>query len=140
MSDIKNKIFEAIKDRQLISLATVGQDNRPRVRYVMGQGDETLTLRLVTFIGSRKATHIKGNPEVHVVCGVATPETAKHYVQIEAKAEISTDAELKKQLWHDELSHYFSGADDPNMCVVIVKPYRIEYQTMATMQPEVWEA
>ena len=35
---------------------------------------------------------------------------------------------------------YFSGPDDPNYFVVIVKPYRIELMQMTKMIPQVWEA
>ncbi len=35
---------------------------------------------------------------------------------------------------------YFSGPDDPNYFVVIVKPYRIELMQMTEMIPQVWEA
>jgi general stress protein 26 len=48
--------------------------------------------------------------------------------------------EERHRLWRDELKTYFSGTDDPNYCIGIVKPYRIEYYTMTEMAPQVWEA
>jgi general stress protein 26 len=38
------------------------------------------------------------------------------------------------------LKEYLSGPDDPNYCIVIVKPYRIELMGMTEMIPQVWEA
>lgn len=41
--------------------------------------------------------------------------------------------------WNDNLKAYFSGPDVPSTCVVIVKPYRIEYMGEGSMAPKVWE-
>jgi general stress protein 26 len=71
---------------------------------------------------------------------VTNPQTAEAYVQIQGRAEVSRDEAERKAYWKDELKTYFSGPDDPNYSVVIVRPYRIELQTMASMEPEVWEA
>ncbi len=54
-------------------------------------------------------------------------------------AEVSTDRVELDAFWFDELNNYFSGPDDPNYCVVIVKPSSIEIGTMGVMTPEVWE-
>lgn len=37
------------------------------------------------------------------------------------------------------LKSIFSGADDPNYAVVVIKPYRIELWTPPGMEPEVLE-
>ena len=38
------------------------------------------------------------------------------------------------------MSDIFEGPDDPNYGVIIVKPYRIEYCTPGSFEPEVWAA
>lgn len=38
------------------------------------------------------------------------------------------------------LQNIFSGPDDPNYAVCKITPYRIEYQSMSMVPPEVWEA
>lgn len=42
-------------------------------------------------------------------------------------------------MWTDSLNHYFTGPDDPDYCVGIIEPTRIELFTTA-QTPEVWEA
>ena len=138
MSDLKTKIFDVMATPQLMSFATLTEDGRPWVRYVIGIADESLTIRFSTFLTSRKVAQVKKNNEVHIVCGVSNIETAKHYIQIEGKAEITRDEQERKRFWNDELKAYFSGPDDPNYCICIVKPYRIEYYSMGMMEPEVW--
>jgi general stress protein 26 len=76
---------------------------------------------------------------VHISLGASDLETAKHWLQVEGIAEISTDKTERQSFWFDELTNYFTGPDDPNYCVVIVKPSRIELGTMGNMTPEVWE-
>jgi general stress protein 26 len=139
MSDLKERIFRVIEEPTLMSFATVTPDRRPWVRYVMGVGNEDLTIRFTTFLNSRKVAHIRANPEVHISCGVTSPETAERYLQIEGRAEVSTDPLVREEMWKDYLIAYFSGADDPSYCVVIVRPHRIEYVTMTGHSPEVWE-
>jgi general stress protein 26 len=106
----------------------------------MVTADEDLTLRIATFSGSRKVAHIRKNPEVHLTVGASSLSETTRYLQIQALATVRTDADERHLLWNDNLTAYFSGPDDPNFVVLIVKPYRIEYQTMQSMTPEVWEA
>ena len=42
--------------------------------------------------------------------------------------------------WFDDLNNYFSGPEDPNYCVVIIKPSKIELGTMGSVEPEIWKS
>ena len=64
---------------------------------------------------------------------------AKAYLQIQGKAEISTDKAEQKAFWHDTLKRYFKGPDDPNYGIIIVKSYCIELYTIGSFKPEVWK-
>jgi general stress protein 26 len=142
MDELKEKILAAIKIPQLMPLATVTEDGKPWVRYVMGSGADDLTIRFVTSLQTRKVAQMKNNPEVHLTCGATSSslQETEHYLQISGKAEVTTDEAERNLCWNDHLKAYFSGPDDPAYCVVIVKPYRIEYCTMTEMVPKVWEA
>jgi len=140
MDDLRAKIHDLIKERQLMPVATITEEGTPWVRYVTASGDEDLTIRFVTSLRSRKVAHIRSNPAVHLVCGAKTLESTENYLQIAGRAEISTDEKERRRLWNDNLKSYFSGPDDPNYCVVIVKPYWIELMGMTEMVPLVWEA
>ncbi|MCU0611902.1 MAG: pyridoxamine 5'-phosphate oxidase family protein [Candidatus Eisenbacteria bacterium] len=140
MSDLTSRIREKLAAPQMINLATVTEVGTPWVRYVMAVTDDDLTMRVATFLGSRKVAQINQNPEVHASCGVTSLSEASDYLQIQARATVSTDEAERCHVWNDGLKAYFRGPDDPNLAVLVLKPYRIELQTMASMTPEVWES
>ena len=140
MSDLKQRIFKAAKDFQLINFATITEDGRPWVRYVVGKADKQLIFRFCSSIDTRKIRQIRKNPKVHISLGAKDLETANHWLQVEGRAEVSTDKKERASFWFDDLKNYFSGPDDPDYCIVIVRPSRIEFWTMESMEPEVWLA
>ena len=52
---------------------------------------------------------------------------------------MTRDEAVRRGVWNDHLKADFEGPDDPNYAIVIVRPYRIEYWGMGSMEPEVWE-
>jgi general stress protein 26 len=140
MSELERKIQAKMKTPQLSALATITEDGKPWVRYVTPMMDENLTIWVATFAGSRKVTHIKKNPEVHLTVGVTSMDTAESYLQVQGRAEVLTDATTKNAVWGDHLKGIFTGPDDPNYNVIKITPYRIEYQGMEMVPPEIWEA
>lgn len=137
--DLKEKIFNVAKDLQLSNCATITEEGKPWVRYVMGKADQELTFRFCTHIASRKVSQLKKNPNIHISLGVTDVSRATQWVQIQGAAEIVTDKAERHTFWYDMLKNIFTGPDDPNYVVVIVRPSRIELGTMGSMTPEVWE-
>ena len=109
----------------LFSLATVGEDGRPKVRIVRGTIDEGFTLRCPTFANTAKVRHIRACGEVHVTCGNTATDRPGSYFQIEGHATISSEAEDRHALWSDRLRKWFDSPDDPRYVVVVIQPYRI---------------
>ncbi len=140
MSELKAKILAKMSQPTLASFATLTEDGKPWVRYVTPWADHNLVIRFATFNGSRKAAQVKKNPEVHLTLGVTDPMSAQSYVQIQGKPLIKTDQASRQAVWFDQLKAYFQGPDDPNLAVVEITPYHIEYMSMGSLQPEVWEA
>ena len=138
MSDLKKRILDLMSTPQMVSFATVTEDGAPWARYVVGATDPELRFVFCTFIGSRKVAQIKTDPRVHIVAGGQGLEDTRTYLQYAGTAEVTRDAEIRHRLWHDQLRAYFEGPDDPNYCVVIVTPTRIEVMGMTGMDPEVW--
>ncbi|MGC2062564.1 MAG: pyridoxamine 5'-phosphate oxidase family protein [Thermodesulfovibrionales bacterium] len=138
MSDLQQKIYDAGKDLQLLNFATITEEGRPWVRYVVGMADKDLVFRFCTHQGSKKIEEIRKNRNVHISLGAENLESAKHWLQVAGTAEVSTEKAERDSFWFDALKNYFSGPDDPNYCIVIVKPTRIEFGTMGNMEPEVW--
>ncbi len=140
MNDLKQRIYDAAKEMQLINVATVTEDGAPWVRYVMGKAGEDLTFRFCTHLDSRKVKHIENNPRVHISLGVSSLETAQHWLQVQGTAEVSVDAAERNSFWFDDLKNYFESKDDPNYCIVIIRPLNIEFGSMGNMTPEIWES
>jgi len=140
MSVLSQKIYELLSQPALVELATVTEDGKPWVRYVMAVMDESMTIRFATFVGARKVAHIKNNPEVHITAGVSDPTKDTNYIQVQGTAELVTDQAERHGFWIPILKGVFSGPDDPNYGVIIVKPYRIEYCSAGILEPEIWEA
>lgn len=137
---LMDKILAKFEEPEVLgALATVTEDGKPWVRYLMlSCNKDDLTLWTRTFANSRKVSHIRTHPHVHVTLGVRDLPTAVDWLQIEGEAEVMTDSETRHRMWDEHQAAYFSGPDDPNFAVIKVTPYRIEYQTMTSMVPEVW--
>ena len=139
MEEIRNKIMSVIGKPFLASLATLTGDGKPWVRYVYAVGSDDMTIRFSTFLNARKAGQIAENPEVHMTGGVIDPMNWTNYLQIQGKAELTTDQAEKDAFWNDEIAQIFDGPDDPKYAIVIVRPYRIEINSHGSFIPEIWE-
>jgi general stress protein 26 len=137
MNDLKQRIFDLAKNFQLINFATISEDEKPRVRYVIGKADPTLTLRFSTHLDSAKIRQLRNNRNVFITMG-ATSMRSQTWLQIEGTAEISTTDADRQAFWFDELNAHFTGLDDPMYCIVIIKPSKIQLASMENATPEVW--
>ena len=100
MNDMEAKIFEVIKNPQLMALATLNEEGKPWVRYVVGTAAEDFSIRLATSVQTRKCKQIQKNPEAHMICGANSLESMSPYVQIAGLATINTDKEERHRLWN----------------------------------------
>ena len=138
MSDVKTKIQGLLAGPQLASFATVTEEGRPWVRYVVVVADGAFNLRFATYLESRKVAHIEKNPSVHLTIG-GSMESEGPYLQIEGTARVTTDQEERNACWNEMLAKYFQGPEDPNYAIVITEATRIEYWSFESMEPLVWE-
>ena len=140
MSELKERILAIIRQPVLCGFASITEDGKPWVRYVMAIGSDKMDIRSASFVGARKVAQIQKNPEVHLTCGVTDPTKMTPYLQIQGRARCATDEAERHGFWSDMLKPIFSGPDDPNYGVVVVTPYRIEYCTPEKHEPEVWSS
>ena len=140
MSDLKERIGSILQQPQLTGLATITDDGKPWVRYVMTVADEKLLIRCATFVTARKVKQIEKNPEVHLTCGITNPEEMAPYVQIQATAQLDTSKDARHGFWTEMLAPIFDGPDDPKYGVLVMTPYRIEFCTPGSHEPEIWTA
>lgn len=140
MSDLKARIYELAKEFQVMNLATITEDGKPRVRYVAGFANADLVFRFCTNVNSSKVKQMRKNPNVHLTLGAKEVMTTKNWLQVEGRAEVSTAQKERDAMWSDGLKAFFKGPDDPNFSVVIITPSKIELGSMASTGMEVWEA
>ena len=140
MSELKERIYAILKEPQLAGLATITDDGKPWVRYVMTLASEDLTIRCATFVKARKVRQIEKNPEVHLTCGITNPAEMAPYLQIQGRATLNTSAEARHGFWTDMLAQIFDGPDDRKYGVLEMTPYRIEFCSVGSHEPEVWTA
>lgn len=140
MINLKDRILAVFDGRPTLScLATLTAEGRPWVRYVVTQASDDMTFRCTSFIQARKVDQIARNPEVHLTCGIADPmRFGDPYLQIQGRAEFSTDLDERHAFWSDRLKVLFDGPDDPRYGIVIVRASRIEY-TQVGKPVDVWK-
>ena len=145
-ADVKTRIYKILTGSPagIASLATITKDGKPWVRIVQFTADEDLNIRIGTDKNSRKVSQIKQNPNVHICFYDQSTEGEIEYVQIQGKAEVSEDPELKKSTWGPMGYLYSTGPEDPNSVIITVKPSRAEIWNIADLKKEskpvaVWE-
>jgi general stress protein 26 len=135
--DLKGKILDVIKKYPVGSVATI-RDGKPWVRYMAMQPGDDLALYSTSFANARKVAQINKDHNVHVAFGADPKDWGLPYVNVEGRAEVLTDLPTKKKCWHDMLSQFFEGPEDPNYVVVKVVPETIEFTAPGAHRPEIY--
>lgn len=139
MNDIRQRILSITRPAHLASLATISEDGKPWVRYVIPRCAEDLTIRIATRVNARKIAQIQKNPEVHLTCGVSDPRNVETFLQIQGRAEFTTDQVERESFWDPHLENIFEGPNDPKYGIIRITPYRIEVWKEGSHEPDVWE-
>ncbi len=140
MKDIREQILAIAGPAHLAALATLTEDGKPWVRYVIPRADQDLTFRVATRVSARKVAQIQENPEVHLTCGVTDPRQVDRFLQVQGRAEFTTDPTERESFWDPHLANIFEGPNDPDYGVIRITPYRIEVWKEGSSTPDVWEA
>ena len=140
MNNIRQRILSITRPAHLASLATISEDGKPWVRYVISRAGDDLTIRVATRVNARKVAQIQKNPEVHLTCGVTDPRNVETFLQIQGRAEFTTDRAERESFWDPHLKNVFEGPNDPEYGIIRITPYRIEVWEEGRREPDVWEA
>jgi len=140
MKDIRAQILAIAGPAHLASLATISEDGKPWVRYVILRADTQLIFRIATRVSARKVAQIQKNPEVHLTCGATDPRNVDRFLQVQGRAEFTTTQAERDSFWDPHLSNIFEGPNDPEYGVIRIIPYRIEVWKEGSSTPEVWES
>lgn len=98
-------------------VASRPMSNNGEVRY---DGDTWFFARTT----SAKVDQIGRDPSVQLAF---SDTEAPSFISVWGTAEVLTDVELKKKLWHAELERWFeNGPEDPDVCLIRVAARRIQ--------------
>ncbi len=121
-NNLKQEVINIIDSDHVGVLSTM-QENKPHARYMMFFHDE-LQLYTATNKKTHKVDEIENNPNVHVLLGFDQKD--KQYVELQGKASIVNDEQLKQKYWNDQLTPWLNGPDDPEYCLLQITPEHIE--------------
>jgi general stress protein 26 len=128
MSDAIQRVLTTLRRDEvfLAALATVDAEGRPHVRFVRGRIDDDLTIRCPTSMDTGKVRQIGRDPRVALACGDTDSTRPGTYFEIKGQARISTDAADRRRVWDKRQERWYSGPDDPDFGVVVIRPTLIE--------------
>lgn len=116
----KQKALELIEKYPNSTLATIDADGFPAMRIMFTlKVDQDMTVYYLTSKATKKCDQIRKNANVSIAW---TNSSVWESVDYKGIASLCDDPETLKKLWRDEFSNYFTGFDDPNMVVIVVKP------------------
>lgn len=136
MAKTPREIAEKIlKDNLIGTMATI-EGNKPHSRYMTFYNDH-FTLYTVTKKDTHKVEELSKNPYTHILIGYDGKGFGDSYLEIEGKAEVSSDEGMKEKVWNKALRFWFDGPDDPNMVVLKIVPTQIRLMNAKGKEPEI---
>jgi general stress protein 26 len=113
-----------IVDKIGVCMLTTRFEGGLRARPLEARPDrDTGLIWFVTDIRSGKEHEIEAEPDV---CLVFVDPRDKAYLSITARAEARRDHAKAKEIWKATDHMWWSGPDDPNVCVLRVRPVTAE--------------
>ncbi|WP_028785150.1 pyridoxamine 5'-phosphate oxidase family protein [Thalassobacillus devorans] len=135
--ELKDKVLQVLENNKVGTLATV-KNNRPHSRYMTFFNKE-LTLYTPTNKETHKAEEIEANPYVHILIGYEGEGFGDAYLEVEGKAEIKEDKELKEQFWNDYMKNWFDGPEDPEYIILKITPEQVRLMNKGDTTPQTLE-
>ncbi|QOY37947.1 pyridoxamine 5'-phosphate oxidase family protein [Anaerobacillus isosaccharinicus] len=120
-----NNMQEVINiiDSDHVGVLSTMQGNKPHARYMMFFHDES-QLYTATNKKTHKVEEIQNNPNVHVLLGF--DQKGDKYIELQGKANVVNDQQLKEKYWNDQLAPWLDGPNDPDYCLLQINPEHIE--------------
>ena len=117
---------------QYCTLALIDKDGYPTASTITAAKSEGIEwVTFCTGLGSNKAERVRACNRASVCFNAE----GGHNITLVGTIEIVTDPAVKQEMWYDGLQNHFSGADDPNYCVLRFQTER--YNLFVDWQEEV---
>lgn len=117
--ELKDRILKVLGESKVGSMATV-EGNKPHSRY-MTFFNVDLTLYTPTSKETYKAEEIERNPHVHILLGYEGDGMGDAYVEVQGKAIIREDQNLKDKYWNEKMEKWIKSPEDPNFIILEIK-------------------
>ncbi len=121
---IISKAAEIIKKRtrgdSYCALSLMDSEGFPTASTITASDTDGIsTIYFGTGMNSNKAVRVRANNKACVCFS-----EGDYNISLVGTIEISTDSELKKEMWYSGLENHFTGYDDPDFCILIFKTKR----------------
>jgi len=116
---LKDRILKVLGESKVGSMATV-EGNKPHSRY-MTFFNEDLTLYTPTSKETYKTEEIEKNPHVHILLGYEGDGMGDAYIEVQGKATIREDQNLKDKFWNEKMEKWIKSPQDPNFIILEIK-------------------
>jgi general stress protein 26 len=134
---LKEKILEVIGGPHVAAIATVS-GGLPRVRFMVLNGFEDMTLVGGTMKSSHKVEQLKKNSHAAIAIW-SGKEMSDPFVEIQATGAVHEDLQTKKKYWNPMWAEYFKTVDNPDFVVLTFKAEEIVYYAPKMKGQEVWK-
>ena len=119
---IIDKAVEIISANRFCSLALIDLDGYPTASAItVSKNDGINWLTFGTGFDSAKVKRINQCDRASICFFSLDPA---YNITLTGKIEVITDPDVKKEMWFDGLECDFTGADDPNYCILKFKTER----------------
>ena len=99
---------------QICTLSLIDENGFPTASVITpSKSDGIHTITFGTFVNDNRAKRAQ-NCNRASVCFSST----EYSINLVGEIEVITDPDTKQDMWYDGLSFHFTGADDPNYCVL----------------------
>lgn len=119
----ENIAAKILEDNMVGTMATIKGD-KPHSRYMTFFNDN-FTLYTVTSDDTNKVEELSKNPYTHILIGYDGKGLGDEFLEIEGRAEISSDDSMREKVWNDVLKGWFTGPHDESMVILKVTPNQI---------------
>lgn len=126
---------QKILDESMVGTMATVDNGKPYSRYMTFMNDG-LTLYTPTNKKTEKVDELESNSHTHILLGYDGEGFGDAYVEYSGNVSISSDDELKKKLWNDQMERWFDGPEDPNLVILKIEPEAIRLMNKTGQPPE----
>lgn len=119
------KLTKLAKDIKICMFITMPDDEQSSRPMATIEAEDDGTLWFYTSRSSGKTSQIENDHDVHLVYSHPGKES---YMDVWGKGTVVEDRQKIKELWNPIIKAWFpGGVDDPELCLLRVKPYSAYY-------------